>query len=66
MNKILITGDVENIANMTVSDKEFVTITYYNGRQVKYLYNPHYDIDTEGKTVSDRLREKAPYKGTTK
>ena len=63
MNKILITGDIENIANMTVSDKKFVTITYHNGRQVKYLYNPNFDKDSCSRPINEELRETTPRKG---
>ncbi len=61
MNKILIATDdktdIDDIASMTVSDKRFVSIIYRNGRTVQYLYNPHFDIDSHGKSAYERSKE---------
>ena len=57
MNKILITGDTEDIANITISDDKFIQVIYHNGRQVKYLYNPHFDFDEFGKSEWEKEHE---------
>ncbi len=54
MSKILITGDVEGIANITVADKKHVVLVYHSGRRVEYLYNPHFDYDLYGESEYDK------------
>lgn len=51
MDKILVAGDLDNVANITVVDKKFILITCHDGRTVEYLYNPHFDKPPSGKTA---------------
>lgn len=49
MDKILVATDnesnIEDVTSITISDKRWVSIIYKDGRTVKYLYNPHFDVD---------------------